>query len=93
MLRLAILCVLIALLSFFLVVRPRLVLKFTALVLYSSMSPWRGDSIPVWAGYLMGTTDLEGPPPSLTRLQDDVRMLGYVLVGVPLALIVAVLFL
>ena len=93
MLRLAILCLLVSVLCFYLVVRPRQVLKIVALVLYSSVSPWRGESIPTWAGYLIGESDLEGPPSSLTRLEDDVRMLGYVLVGVPLALVVAVILL
>ncbi len=91
--RLVILLALILVLCFYLVFRPRQVLRFAASLLYSPVSPLHRRPLPTWAGYLLGRGEFEGPPASLGRLEDDARMLGYVLIAVPLALLVALLFL
>ena len=73
--------------------KPRHVLKFLATIFYSNMSPlgMRGD-LPVWARYYLNRGDYEGPPPGIDSLEETVKILGYSLVAIPLALLVMVLF-
>ena len=75
---------------FFLIFKPGRVLRFLALILYSSGSPLGREFTPVWASYFLGKGVFEGQPASVRNLEENLRTLGYSLLAVPVSLAVAV---
>lgn len=93
MLRIALPGLLVAIIALLMVFKVRAVLKFLATIFYSRISPLgMTGSLPLWARYYLSSEDYEGPPPGIGQLEETMKILGYSLVAIPLALVVMVLF-
>jgi|GEM_PF-5205752 len=89
--RIGILLLVVLAIVFYFVFRPGKVLKLTATVIYSPVSPFRGSAIPLWASYYLGKTMYEVPPESVRQLEENVRAIGYAMLAVPVTLLVIVI--
>ena len=91
--RIVLLGLLVSFIATLMIFRVRYLLKFLAMVFYSKVSPLgMSGNLPLWARYYLNSDDYEGPPPGIGQLEETVKILGYSLVAIPLALVVMVLF-
>ena len=91
--RVVLLGLLFSVIAVLMIFRVRYLLKFLAIVLYSKVSPLgMSGNLPLWARYYLSSDEYEGPPPGIGQLEETVKILGYSLIAIPLALVVMVLF-
>ena len=89
--RIGIFFLLIFVVIFLFIFRSGKILRFTAAVVYSPLSPLRSSKMPLWASYYLGKTLYEAPPEQLKQLEENVRVIGYALLAVPITLLVIAL--
>ena len=90
--RLLLITIVVAAFIFYMILRPRRILKVLASAIYFPGSPLSRRTIPIWASYFLNREIFEGPPVSLLRLEEEIRTVGYFLLAIPLGMGILVIW-